>query len=90
MVRGHMLVGTFRDGMMARVSKESHAAAVKVPGASPMKMRGKVMKGFILITADSVNTDTAMRKWIDMALAYNATMPPKAVKPAKKSKSRKA
>lgn len=86
MVRGNMLVGTFRGGMMARVAKENHAAAVKLPGASAMEMKGKVMEGFILIDAKAVETETAMKRWIDMALAYNTTLP---VKPAKKPKPKR-
>jgi TfoX/Sxy family transcriptional regulator of competence genes len=81
MMRGHMLVGTFRDGKMARVSKEMHDAALKLPGASVMEMKGRVMQGFILISAESVKSDKAMQRWIDMALDYNATLPAKAVKP---------
>jgi TfoX/Sxy family transcriptional regulator of competence genes len=89
MVRGNMLVGTFRDGMMARVSKNDHDKAVKVPGASAMEMKGKVMEGFILISADSVKSDAAMKKWVDWALAYNATLPAKAVKPPAKKAAKK-
>jgi TfoX/Sxy family transcriptional regulator of competence genes len=83
MVRGHMLVGTFRDGMMARVSAERHDEALRIPGASAMEMKGRVMQGFILITAESVKSDKAMQHWIDMALEYNATLVVKAVMPAK-------
>ncbi len=86
MVRGNMLVGTFRGGMMARVGKEDHIAALKLPGASAMEMKGRVMEGFILIDAKSVDSDAAMKRWIDMALAYNATLPAKTAKPAKKPK----
>ncbi len=87
MHRGNMLVGTFRDGFMARVSKADHGAAVMMPGASAMEMKGRVMEGFILVTAEAVADDMALRKWIDMALKYNATLPAKTVKPpARKSK----
>jgi TfoX/Sxy family transcriptional regulator of competence genes len=89
MVRGNMLVGTFRDGMMARVGKEDHAKAIKVPGASAMEMRGKVMEGFILISENSVKKDAAMRKWVDWALTYNATLPAKAAKPPSKKAAKK-
>jgi TfoX/Sxy family transcriptional regulator of competence genes len=87
MVRGNMLVGTFRDGMMARVGKEGHAAALKLPGASAMEMKGRVMEGFILINAKSVESDAAMKRWIAMALAFNATLPAKA---AKRPKTKRA
>ncbi len=88
MLRGNMLVGTFRDGFMARISKSSHADAIKLPGASPMEMKGQVMEGFILVKADAVADDNALRKWIGMALDYNATLPAKAAKKPAKEKFR--
>ncbi len=90
MLNGNMLMGTFRGGAMARVAKADHAAAMKIPGAKPMVMKDRVMEGFILIDADSVEDDAALQRWVDMALAYNATLPAKASKPPKtklKSKS---
>lgn len=89
MLNGNMLVGTFRKGMMARVAKADHAAAVRLPGASPMEMKGRVMEGFILIEAGAVEEDAALQGWIDRALAYNATLPVKVAKVATKNKTKK-
>jgi TfoX/Sxy family transcriptional regulator of competence genes len=83
MLNGNMLMGTFRGGAMARVAKADHAAALKIAGAKPMVMKDRVMEGFILIDAESVEDDAALQRWVDMALAYNATLPHKASKPAK-------
>ncbi len=81
MHRGNMLVGTFRDGFMARVSKNDHSAAVKMPGASAMEMKSRVMEGFILVKAEAVADDASLHKWIDLALKYNSILPEKTVKP---------
>lgn len=86
MYNGNMLVGTFRGGMMARVAKADHAAMVKLPGASAMIMKDRVMEGFILIEAGAVEDDADFKAWLDRALAYNATLPTKAMKPAKRAK----
>jgi TfoX/Sxy family transcriptional regulator of competence genes len=85
MLNGNMLAGTFRNGMMVRLSKQDHEAAIKKPGASAMVMKDKVMEGFILIEADAVQSDAALQSWLDWALAYNATLPAK-TKPPKKQK----
>ena len=88
MLNGNMLMGTFRGGLMARVSKATHAEAMRMPGASTMTMKDRVMEGFILIEAEAVEEDADLQRWVAMALAYNATLPAKASKPAKpKSKS---
>jgi TfoX/Sxy family transcriptional regulator of competence genes len=86
MLNGNMLMGTFRGGLMARVSKDAHAEAMRIPGASAMTMKDRVMEGFILIDADSVEDDEALQRWVDMALSYNATLPAKPSKPPKKKR----
>jgi TfoX/Sxy family transcriptional regulator of competence genes len=83
MLNGNMLLGTFRGGLMVRLSKASHTDALKLPGARAMEMKGRVMEGFILIDADSVEDDASLQRWVDMALAYNSTLPAKAGKPRK-------
>jgi TfoX/Sxy family transcriptional regulator of competence genes len=90
MLNGNMLMGTFRGGLMARVSKATHVEALKIPGAKAMEMQGRVMEGFILIDAESVEDDEALKRWVDMALAYNATLPTKASKPDKRIAKKKS
>jgi TfoX/Sxy family transcriptional regulator of competence genes len=80
MLNGNMLMGTFRSGLMARVAKEDHETVLKISGASEMVMKDRVMLGFILIDADSVEDDKALQRWVDLALAYNATLPVKLAK----------
>ena len=86
MLNGNMLMGTFRGGLMARVAKATHTKALRLPGASAMATQGRVMEGFILIDADSVETDEALQVWVGMALEYNGTLPAKqaVAKPKKK------
>lgn len=78
MLNGNMLLGTFRGGLMARVAKADHAAALKIPGAHEMVMKDRVMEEFILVHAEAVEDDAELQRWVDMALAYNATLPAKA------------
>ena len=77
MLNGNMLLGTFRGGLMVRVARADHAATVALPGASPMVMQGRVMQGFILVDADAVEDDAALQRWVDSALAHNASLPAK-------------
>jgi TfoX/Sxy family transcriptional regulator of competence genes len=87
MLNGNMVLGIFRGGLMARVSKADHATVLKLPGAHEMVMKDRVMEGFILVHAEAVEDDEALQAWVDMALAYNATLPAKTSKPAKKPKA---
>ncbi len=89
MLNGNMLMGTFRGGLMARVAKTDHAKVLKLPGAREMVMKDRVMEGFILVDADSVAEDRDLKLWIDLALAYNATLQPKASKPRQGTKAKR-
>ncbi len=61
MLNGNMVLGTFRDGMMVRIAKAVRAENVKLPGASAMEMKGRVMEGFILVQSDAVASDASPR-----------------------------
>jgi hypothetical protein len=75
MVRGHMACGLMSDGgFMVRVAGGRTAEMVRRPHARVMEQKGRVMRGFILITPEGVADDGALRGWIDDALAYNATL----------------
>ncbi|MFO1034619.1 MAG: TfoX/Sxy family protein [Hyphomicrobiales bacterium] len=80
MVNGNMALGTYKGGLMARVGKEGHAAALEMDGAREMVMKDKVMEGFILVDADAVDREEDLMAWVRLALAYNKTLPPKAEK----------
>ena len=88
MLNGNMLLGTFRNSLMVRLSKDEHEAALKLPGAREMSMNGRVMLGFILVDADALEADSDLNGWIGRALAYNATLPPKALQPASPRRAR--
>jgi TfoX/Sxy family transcriptional regulator of competence genes len=74
--RGNMLCGTGEDKFMFRVGKEQDAAALKRPGAKPMDITGRVMKGFVWV--DPARCDArALKRWIAMADAYVGELPAK-------------
>ena len=57
MLSGNMLVGTSKRGLLVRVGKEAHAAAVARPHARPMEMGGRAMEGYVFV--DEAGTETA-------------------------------
>lgn len=87
LINGNMVIGTLKNGVIARVGKENHAAALRRPCAKVFDMTGRPMQGFIDVDGAAITTDTALQEWIDLALAYVTTLPPKADKaPAKKAR----
>jgi TfoX/Sxy family transcriptional regulator of competence genes len=74
--RGNMLCGMGEDKFMFRVGKEQDAAALKRPGAKPMDITGRVMKG--LVWVEPARCDArALKRWIAMADAYVGALPAK-------------
>ena len=75
MLNGNMAAGTFKDGMLVRTGKESGAIAAGRSGCRPMEMGGRVMDGYWFIE-ESVD-EKGFDFWMDAALAFNRTLPPK-------------
>jgi TfoX/Sxy family transcriptional regulator of competence genes len=87
-LNGNMLVGTMKDGsLLARVGDAQEAQALARAGASRMSFTGREMKGFIIVSADSLDSRPELTQWIAMATAYVGAMPPK--KKAEKKPPRK-
>jgi TfoX/Sxy family transcriptional regulator of competence genes len=80
MLNGNMVAGTFRDGLLLRVGKERHEAALARPGAGPMLMRGRPIEGYVLVGSNHLDA-TAVREWAQLAVAFVRSLPPKSSKP---------
>ncbi len=77
MLSGNMVMGTYQDGGMFRVAKETAAEALAVKGTSTMTQGGREMAGFILTTAEVVFDETRRKKLAALALSYVKTLKPK-------------
>lgn len=80
MLDGNMVAGTFRGGLLMRVGKERHEEALTRPGAGPMLMRGRPIDGYVLVDGKSLAA-AAVASWVQLALAFVRTLPPKSPKP---------
>ena len=89
MIDGNMLIGTMKDGLIVRVGKNAHASAIKQPGARTFDMTGRPMEGFVTVEGKAMADDAALKVWVDLALAFVKTLPPKAAKLAKSKKAKR-
>lgn len=76
MLRGNMLCGVEVGRFMFRVGKALEADALARPGASPMDITGRPMRGFVWVRAEKAE-GRALRAWIDLASRYVAALPAK-------------
>ncbi|RNJ46022.1 hypothetical protein B5V01_12290 [Mesorhizobium erdmanii] len=87
MLNGNMLIGTSKRGLLVRVGKAAHAEAALRPHARPMEMGGRSMEGYVHVAPEGTMTETDLAGWLDRALTFVETLPPKS-KPAKVAKRR--
>jgi TfoX/Sxy family transcriptional regulator of competence genes len=83
MVNGNMAIGTFKGGILARVGKDAREA-LSMPGTTPFEMRGRVMEGYVMVAESALSPDAALKRWIDLCLAFNKTLPAKSAGKPKK------
>ena len=83
MVNDKMCVGVEKERLMVRLNPEKFDEVIQKEGCTPMDFTGKVMKGFVFVSEDVLNTKKKLEYWINMALEYNKT-----AKPSKKKKAK--
>lgn len=78
MLNGNMLVGPMKGGvLMVRVGKDYFDEAISLPGASPMTMGERQMKGYVEVSPDVIETGDHLAAWIAQAEQFVETLPPK-------------
>ena len=77
MVGGHMCVGVIGDDLMARVGPDAHEQALEKPHVRPMDFSGRPMKGYVYVAPAGLGIEAKLRKWIQLARDFVATLPPK-------------
>jgi TfoX N-terminal domain len=76
MLHGNMLCGVEVGRFMFRVGKELEGEALARPGARPMDITGKPMRGFVWVDADMA-IDAGLVSWIDFSARFVGALPPK-------------
>lgn len=76
MLRGNMLCGVEVGRYMFRVGPALEAEALSRPGARPMDITGRPMRGFVWVDAKTA-PEAELRRWIDLATRFVGALPPK-------------
>jgi TfoX/Sxy family transcriptional regulator of competence genes len=76
MLCGHMLCGVEVGRFMFRVGKDLEAEALSRPGATPMDITGKPMRGIVWVRAGDAEGKN-LKSWIELAARFVATLPPR-------------
>jgi TfoX/Sxy family transcriptional regulator of competence genes len=79
MVSGHMCCGVHGGELIVRLRPDDEGAALAHPHTRPMDFTARPMRGFVTIAPEGLK-DPALRRWIDLAVDYIETRPPKPAK----------
>ncbi|HSD52287.1 MAG TPA: TfoX/Sxy family protein [Candidatus Methylomirabilis sp.] len=77
LVRGHMCCGVLGSHLVVRVGPASYPAALKEPHAREMDFTGRALKGLVYVGTRGLGSDEALRRWVDRALEFVASLPRK-------------
>lgn len=73
---GNMLCGVEVGRFMFRVGRELEPEALDRPGATPMDITGRPMRGIVWVDADAA-LEAGLETWVDFAAGFVGSLPPK-------------
>ncbi len=74
---GNMVVAIWKHWLIARVGVEAAADLQFAPHAKVMDLTGRPMKGWLMIAPAGLATAEELKSWIDRAMKFVRTLPPK-------------
>jgi TfoX/Sxy family transcriptional regulator of competence genes len=78
LIHGNMAVSASgQGGLLLRVDPAQTESLVAQPHAERFRMRGREMDGWLRIDAPGLDTDDALRRWVDCGVGYARRLPPK-------------
>ena len=81
MVNNKMCVGIEKERLMVRLDPAKYEEVIEMEGCRPMDFTGKIMKGYVFVDIETLNTKKKLEYWLNLALEYN-----KIAKASKKKK----
>jgi len=86
---GNMFTGVFQDTLFVRLGDDERQQLLALEGASVFEpMKGRPMREYVVLPADMLEEDAAVRPWMARALDFVSSLPPRTKKPAAKAKAK--
>ena len=77
LLHGNMLVGVWKDSLIARLGPDEGALALLEPHVKEFDITGRAMKGWVLVGPEGVEGDEQLGGWIERATKFVKTLPAK-------------
>jgi len=75
MLNGNLVAAVSDRGLLVRVGEAGQTEALARPGAEPMRMKGRTMKGYVRVKAPL--DARGVKSWLRLARAFVDTLPAK-------------
>lgn len=76
MLHGHMCCGIVGTDLMLRLGHEGTDAALAQPHVRPMDFTGRPMTSMVYVAPEGLR-GVALRGWVEQAVAFARTLPPR-------------
>lgn len=70
MYKGKMSCGIVKEDLMVRVLREKYDASLKKAHCRVMDFTGKVLKGFLYVDKEGIQTEKKLRSWIELGIEF--------------------
>ena len=77
LLNGNLLVGVWKDSLIARLGPEGGDEALKEPHVSEFDVTGRSMKGWVLVAPQGVEDDDQLRGWVRRGVKFVGKLPAK-------------
>lgn len=71
MVNNKMCVGVEKERLMVRLNPDIYEEVMEKEGCRPMDFTGRIMKGYVFVDIEALNTKRKLEYWLTLALDYN-------------------
>jgi TfoX/Sxy family transcriptional regulator of competence genes len=80
LVGGHLAVGVLKKDLVVKVPAEEHDKFAARSGARPFDFTGKPMAGILYVDGAVLDSDAALRKWVEVGVETARAKPAKTAK----------
>ncbi len=77
LLNGNMLVGVWKDFLIARLGPEQGEEALREPHVRKMDITGEPMRGWVMVEPRGVEDGERLNAWIRRAAMFVGTLPAK-------------
>lgn len=77
LLNGNMLVGVWKEFLIARLGPGQGDEALLEPHVRKMDITGKPMKGWVMVEPEGVEDNEQLEEWVERAVKFVKTLPRK-------------